>query len=163
MKLLPILGILATVLTASPLAANEVVLSLGNSRFHSTQPLVEPSISAEIHSSPFYQGTRFSARVMGVATLHSGGAGFIGIGLSGRWELKNNLFIESSIAPGYYNASGIATSLGSNFEIRSLLGFGLKLQSGDRVSIAVSHKSNASTASRNPGVNSLLIRYNHSF
>jgi hypothetical protein len=100
---------------------------------------------------------------MGVATIYTGGTSFIGVGLSGRWKLKRNLFIEGSVAPGYYNESGLATSLGSSFEIRSLLGLGLKLKSGDRISIAVTHKSNASTASRNPGVNSLLIRYNHAF
>jgi len=153
----------ALVAMSSPVVAGEFVVSAGNSKFHFSTPFYSTVFSAELHSEPVYQNSRFSARLMGVISAHSDGAGFLGLGVSGRWELKNNWFAEASVAPGLYNASGLPTSLGSNFEIRSLIGVGRKLKNGNRLSLAISHKSNAGTASINPGVNALSIRYNHAF
>lgn len=155
--------IAALIAFAFPAAASEWVVAVGNSKYDFVSPHNAPFVSAEVHSEPLYQKNNFSTRVMGVASIHSGGTTFVGIGLSARLELKNDWFAEASVAPGYYNASGPKTELGSNFEIRSLLGVGRKLTNGDRLSLALAHTSNADTATVNPGVNSLLLRYSRAF
>ena len=65
--------------------------------------------------------------------------------------------------PGYYNASNDLNDLGGDFQIRSLLGLGYNLNNGNSVSVALTHKSNASTNDENPGVNALLVRYHLGF
>ncbi|CUH50164.1 Lipid A 3-O-deacylase (PagL) [Ruegeria atlantica] len=65
--------------------------------------------------------------------------------------------------PGYFSKSEELNDLGGSFQIRSLLGVGYTLNSGNKVSVAITHKSNASTQQENPGVNSVLLRYHLAF
>ena len=65
--------------------------------------------------------------------------------------------------PGAFFEGESRNDLGSEFEIRSLIGVGYRLDNGDSISLAVTHKSNASTSSFNPGVNAVLLRYHRSF
>jgi lipid A 3-O-deacylase len=78
-------------------------------------------------------------------------------------EVPNRWFIEGSVLPGAFFEKVVENDLGSTFEIRSLLGIGYTFDSGNRLSLAVTHKSNASTASKNPGVNAVLIRFRRQF
>ncbi|MFC3118764.1 acyloxyacyl hydrolase [Jhaorihella thermophila] len=43
--------------------------------------------------------------------------------------------------------------------MRSLLGLGYRFGNGSALSLAVSHKSNASTSNFNPGANSIFLRW----
>ena len=158
-----ILAISAIILSATTAAAGEWVLGAGSSLFHDTGSQSGSIASFELHSAPFFTRNRFSLRYMGVVTGHATGDVFVGVGLSGVYDFDNRWYIEGSIAPGYFNESSPGNDLGSSFEIRSLLGLGYELNSGDSISLAVMHKSNASTASRNPGVNGVLLRYHHRF
>jgi lipid A 3-O-deacylase len=81
----------------------------------------------------------------------------------GTYQIDDRWFLETSVVPGIFLESVSRNNLGSKFEIRSLLGIGYLLNSGNRLSIALTHKSNAGTASRNPGVNSVLIRLHREF
>lgn len=144
-------------------AATDWVLGIGSSHFNRNGATGGGIFSTELHSDPFFTRGRFSLGFAGVATLHSSGDVFVGAGLSALYDFHSHWFLEGSVAPGYFAASRSANSLGSAFEIRSLLGLGYELDSGDRVSLAVTHKSNAGTSRRNPGVNSVLLRYRHRF
>ena len=61
--------------------------------------------------------------------------------------------------PGAYIEGTALNDLGSTFEIRSQLAVGKRFKSGKALSLALSHKSNASTADINPGVNALTLRW----
>ncbi len=148
---------------ATGVSAREWVLGAGTSQFHDVNSNSGSIASFELHSDPFYTRNRFSLRYMGVISAHATGDFFIGVGVSGVYDFDNRWYAEGSIAPGYFNESSTNNDLGSPFEIRSLLGLGYELNSGDSISLAVMHKSNASTASQNPGVNGVLLRYHHRF
>lgn len=156
--------IIATFLaTVSSASAAEWVLGAGTSSFSTNNAESGSIVSLEVHSDPFFTRNRFSASYMGVITGHSSGDVFVGVGLSGLLDYDNRWFIEGSIAPGYFKESGPANDLGSPFEIRLLLGVGYELNSRDSISLAITHKSNASTAKDNPGVNAVLLRYRRKF
>jgi hypothetical protein len=61
--------------------------------------------------------------------------------------------------PGVYAENEVLNDLGSAFEIRSLIAVGRRLNNGQGISLALTHKSNASTAAENPGVNALILRW----
>jgi len=158
-----LLAIGAFVASVSTASAADWVLGVGTSQFHDNNADNGALVSAEVHSNPFFTGNRFSASFMGVVDAHTSGDVFVGAGLSGLWDFNSQWFVEGSVAPGYFNASSPGNDLGSPFGIRLLLGVGYRLNTGDSLSLAVTHKSNASTASRNPGVNAIHLRYRHSF
>jgi len=87
----------------------------------------------------------------------------IGIGLIGIYDFANRWFVEGSVMPGYFSEGVDRNDLGGEFQIRSLLGVGYTLDNGNKVSLAITHKSNASTQDDNPGVNSALLRYHYAF
>jgi len=157
------LTLLAFLAGANSAFAADYVFGLGTSEFNRNGADSTSIFSAEIHGDPIFRKNRFSLSVFGVATVHSSGDLFVGAGLSGLFDFNNNWFIEGSVAPGFFHESRPNNNLGSSFEIRSLLGAGYQLQSGDRISIAITHKSNAGVSGTNPGVNAVLLRYRHSF
>jgi len=60
---------------------------------------------------------------------------------------------------GLYAHLEAKNDLGSVFEIRSTLATGKRLKNGRAISMGCTHKSNASTAAKNAGVNALLLRW----
>lgn len=157
------LAVMTLLASTSGAWAADWVLALGSSNFNDNTADNSAITSTELHSNPFFNRNRFSTSYMGVITAHSSGDVFVGVGLSALLGFNTHWFIEGSIAPGYFNESSPGNDLGSAFEFRSIIGVGYALESGDRISIAVTHKSNAGTANRNPGVDSVLLRYRHSF
>jgi len=146
-----------------PAQAQEWVLGLGYADFSSNASSDTGLIAFELHAAPFYERGAFELGWAGALVGHSTGDVFLGAGLAGMLNLKRGWFLEGSVMPGYYHASTPQNGLGSDFEIRSLLGVGFTLNSGDRVSLAISHKSNASTSAVNPGVNSIELRLRRKF
>ncbi len=71
--------------------------------------------------------------------------------------------LKCGVMPGYFSEADELNDLGGSFQIRSLLGVGYKLDNGNKVSLAITRKSNASTQEDNPGVNALLFRYHFAF
>jgi lipid A 3-O-deacylase len=148
---------------ASQALAQEWVLGLGYADFSNSNSNDQGLIAFEVHAEPFYENGPFEVSLAGAVVAHSTGDVFAGVGLSGLLALEGRWFIEGSVMPGYYRASTPQNGLGSDFEIRSLLGVGYTLNSGDRLSLAVTHKSNASTSAVNPGVNSIELRLRRKF
>lgn len=156
-------AIVSLFFSAGTVQAQEWVLGAGFADF-SRQPSVDHALIAlEVHGPPFFENGRLSAGWAGAVVVDTSVDIFVGLGLSGMYQLDDRWFLESSIMPGYYRAASPKTDLGSKFEIRSLLGIGVALASGDRLSLAITHKSNASTAPVNPGVNSVVLRLRRRF
>jgi hypothetical protein len=86
-------------------------------------------------------------------------AGWIGLGVKSRFEIgAGGLFAEGSIMPGYYSA-GDGPDLGGDLQIRSALGLGYEFGNGATLSLLYDHRSNADTRARNPGLETLAVRY----
>lgn len=155
-------ALLAAALSAAmalPAAAQEVTLGLGYSDYHRDAAEDGAMFAVDYLHAPFYERGRLSARFGAALEVQEAGDLFAGVGISGVFDLNNDWFIESSLMPGAYHESSDANDLGSAFEIRTLLAVGKRFHSGKAVSLAFSHKSNASTADDNPGVNSVSLRW----
>ena len=152
--------ILATALALLPIAAPaaDVVVGLGYSDFSDKAAKDSAVLELELHSDPLWHFIGADWSLAGAVAAHAEGDYFVGVGPAALWPLANRWFVEASVMPGYFNDSGGANSLGSDFEIRSLLGIGRQISDRMSVSLAASHKSNANISSRNPGVNTLSLR-----
>ena len=154
---------LALLLAAQTAQAQSLVFGAGYSDFSDSQSNDEAAFSLEYQHRPFHEATRFSATWGSALTVDTAGDVHVGIGLIGLYSFADRWFVESSVMPGYFSEGQGRNDLGGEFQIRSLLGVGYTLDSGNKISLAVTHKSNASTQDDNPGVNSLLLRYHYSF
>jgi opacity protein-like surface antigen len=158
--------LLATALAASTYAtaqAQTVVFGAGYADFSDSASEDQALFSLEYHHKPFHQATRFSASWGAALSVHNSGDFHIGLGLVGLYSLNERWFVEGSVMPGYFNTSIDLNDLGGDFQIRSLLGLGYTMDNGNSVSVAITHKSNASTNDENPGVNAVLLRYHLGF
>lgn len=144
---------------AAPAAAQEWVLGSGYSRYSREEARDSVQVSAEYLGSPFHEQGALAWRFGGVLEVQAEGDAFAGLGVSGLYRLPNRWFAEASVMPGFYHESFSGNDLGSSFEIRSQLAVGRRFANGRALSLAISHKSNASTADDNPGVNALTLRW----
>ncbi|WP_298936600.1 acyloxyacyl hydrolase [uncultured Ruegeria sp.] len=147
--------------TAAP--AQSIIFGAGYADYSDSMSEDQAILSLEYQHSPFHQATRFSATWGAALSVDADGDTHIGAGLIGVYTLGDRWFVEGSVMPGYYDEGNDLNDLGGSFQIRSLLGLGYTLNSGNKISVAVTHKSNASTQDENPGVNALLLRYHYAF
>ncbi|MBY6067252.1 acyloxyacyl hydrolase [Leisingera aquaemixtae] len=159
MKKTTILAAAVSASMALPAAAQEVTLGLGYSDYHREGAEDGAMFAVDYLHAPFHERGRLSARFGATLEVQETGDIFAGVGISGVLDLNNDWFLETSVMPGAYHDNEPGNDLGSAFEIRSLLAVGKRFQNGKAVSLAFSHKSNASTADENPGVNSLTLRW----
>ncbi|WP_037312003.1 acyloxyacyl hydrolase [Ruegeria halocynthiae] len=153
----------ALLLAANAVQAQSIVVGAGYADFSASDSDDQAIFSLEYQHRPFHEATRFSATWGTALSVDTDGDTHIGAGLIGTYAFADRWFAELSVMPGYYNAANNSNDLGGSFQIRSLLGVGYTLDGGNKVSVAVTHKSNASTDSSNPGVNALLVRYHFGF
>ncbi|MQY43643.1 acyloxyacyl hydrolase [Epibacterium sp. SM1969] len=154
-----LMGAVFAAAIAGSAQAQSLVFGAGYSDFSETGSEDGFIAAVELHGKAFLERGNFSAGWGGVASIQETGDAFIGAGLVGKFQLQNRWFVETSVMPGAYFDNEEGNDLGSTFEIRSLLGVGRELRNGSAVSVSISHKSNASTAERNPGVNSFMLRW----
>ncbi len=83
---------------------------------------------------------------------------FVYAGTDKRINLGRHWFIESGTSVGFYEA-GDGKDIGGEFEFRTGIAVGRRLRDGSRVSFGFFHMSNSSYYRRNPGMNSLLLRW----
>lgn len=121
------------------------------------------ALDFEYRHTPFVERRVMSVAWGANASVSGEGDLFIGGGIWTRWQWDSGWFIDNSIMPGLYEEGSAGNDLGSTFEIRSLLGVGYQFDNGHAISAAFSHKSNASIATDNPGMNMYTIRYHISF
>lgn len=157
------LTLIALLAFASTAQAQSVIVGAGYADYSDSQSVDQAIFSLEYQHKPFHQATRFSATWGGAVSVDEDGDTHVGLGLIGVYTFAERWFIEGSVMPGYYDESDALNDLGGSFQIRSLLGVGYTLNSNNKVSVAITHKSNASTQEENPGVNAVLLRYHHAF
>lgn len=162
MKKTLIASVIAAVVATSS-HAQSIILGAGFADFSNSNSEDQALLSLEYQHRPFHQATRFSASWGAALSIDEDGDTHIGAGLIGLYAFNQRWFVEGSVMPGYFNASNDRNDLGGSFQIRSLLGLGYTLDGGNRISLAITHKSNASTQEDNPGVNAVLLRYHFGF
>ncbi|MCT8328465.1 acyloxyacyl hydrolase [Albidovulum sediminis] len=146
-----------------PAAAADLVFGLGYSDFNEPAASNSAILELEVHSRPRWHFAGADWSIAAAIVAHSEGDLFIGGGPAALWPLRDRWFVEASVMPGYFRDSGDGNDLGSNFEIRSLVGIGRRLNDTTAISLALTHKSNAGTSERNPGVNAVSLRLRRSF
>ena len=104
---------------------------------------------------------RLEYGVGGAVLLGEGGGHWAGAGAIARYDLGADFFVDVTLMPGL-QAEG-ERDLGGPVEFRSLLGVGREVAPGTRVSVAVSHRSNARLYEENPGVEAVTLRYGREF
>ena len=159
----PILAIVFGLAAVTAAQAQSVFFGAGYADYSAGDAEDQAAFSLEYQHRPFHEAPRFSATWAVALTVDTDGDTHLGAGLAGHYRFLDRWFIEGSVLPGYYSESNSLNDLGGSFEIRSLLGFGYTLGSGNKVSMAITHISNASAQEYNPGVNSLFLRYHFAF
>lgn len=86
------------------------------------------------------------------------GSGWIGAGVYYDHHFGNGFVITPSFAPGLYNDGG-GKDLGHVIEFRSQIEVGYEFENASRVSVGLSHLSNASLDDHNPGTEVLSLYY----
>lgn len=155
--------IFATATGAAPAVAQEWILGIGAADFSSALGQDGGLLALEYRPAAFYSNRRIDIGWAVAAEVHSTGDIFVGAGLAATWTLDRRWFLDASVIPGLYAENDWRNDLGSSFEIRSLLALGYRLDDRNAISLAASHKSNASTAAFNPGVNAVLLRWHRRF
>ena len=116
--------------------------------------------TAEYHR---YLGSfgRLDYGVGGGVLLGEGGGHWVGAGAVARYDLGADFFVEGALMPGLQNQG--ERDLGGSVQFRSLVGIGREVAPGQRVSVAISHRSNARLNDFNPGVEAIGLRYGREF
>lgn len=109
--------------------------------------------------APFYENNRFSAALAANISSTAESDIFVGAGIALRWAWQSGWFLDLSVMPGYYDPGISGNDLGNDLEFRSLFGVGYAFESGQRLSLAVTHKSNAGLDDYNPGADAILLRF----
>jgi hypothetical protein len=154
----------ATVLTALwlvPAAAGEFVLSLGADDIFRSSPAA--ALGAAFHATPRWRigsadlGLGMAAEIDGDGDLWGGAGVVLTAPITSDWRF------EASFMPGAYS-QGSGNDLGATAPMfRTQIGASVLLASGWRVGAAINHKSNAGTASYNPGVETLFLTFGREF
>ncbi|MDV4145823.1 MULTISPECIES: acyloxyacyl hydrolase [Shimia] len=148
---------------ASVSSAQELVLGAGYTDFNQNGANDSAILSLEYHATPFYENGNFTLGWGGVVSAQAGGDIFVGGGLVSKYAFSSDWSAEASVMPGAYFEDSALTDLGHTLEFRSLIGLAYHLPSGDKISLAVLHKSNAGLGNINPGANTVLLRWHRSF
>ncbi len=162
MKYAVALSTLAALALSANLAAaqdRELSIGLGYSEFSRSGAENGALVSLDYRHTPFFEKGIFAARFGAALDVQETGDVFVGAGVAGKWDLGQSWFIDASILPGAFVENVDLNDLGSTFEIRSQISLGRSFANGTALSLALSHKSNASTGNINPGVNSLQLRW----
>ncbi|TNJ39962.1 acyloxyacyl hydrolase [Phaeobacter sp. B1627] len=141
-----------------PTQAQEIAIGLGYGDFHAEQADSGAFVSLEYLGARNWDLFGFDAGPGISGQAHQAGDSFVGLGIQGQRALKGDWFVEVSIMPGLFSEGTPGNDLGSTIEIRSLVGLGRRLRDGHRISLALSHISNASISERNPGLNAISLR-----
>ena len=83
---------------------------------------------------------------------------YVYAGTDQRMNIGRSWFIDAITSVGFYE-QGDGKDIGGALEFRSGIAVGRRLRGGSRVSFGFFHLSNSSYYRRNPGVNSLLLRW----
>lgn len=115
--------------------------------------------SIEYKHHPFFERGRLTTSLAANVSVSGESDAFVGVGIVTRFAFDDAWFADFGLIPGLHNESEPGNDLGTSFNFRSLLSVGYRFESGRALSLAITHKSNASLDERNPGVDAVLLRY----
>ncbi|HQU68010.1 MAG TPA: acyloxyacyl hydrolase [Albidovulum sp.] len=151
-------------LLATQSQAQELVVGLGYTEFNDNAADSGGVLEVEYHFAPRWKLGGGDLYLAMAAMTNDPGDYFIGAGVGAEFPLGDKgWFLQGSIMPGYYDASSAGNDLGSDFEFRSSLALGYRMQSGWALSAAASHFSNAGLGDSNPGLLVATLRLGRSF
>lgn len=156
-SILPILGVPA------PSHAGDLVLGAGVDNIDTDLGSNAATFQIEYHSDPLVSLLNADLAAFGVFETDDDEDVYLGAGVSAIWALRQDWFVEASLAAGYYDSADDGVDLGGNLQFRSLFGLGYRFNARDSISLAIDHLSNAGLEDTNPGRNAVLIRYRRSF
>lgn len=96
-----------------------------------------------------------------VAASNSSNTMFIGAGVLMDIYFGNRLVVTPSFAPHYYHGGSNKLDLGYALEFRSQVEVAYRFDDRSRLGMSVSHYSNASLGSSNPGTESAILYYSY--
>ena len=146
---------------ASQVAAAEFMLGVGaDDGFRSGVP----SVALEFRAVPRWRPGQADVGLGMAGEVDSDGDVWGGAGVVLTAPITPDWRIEASLMGGGYAQGSGGTDLGASFPIfRTQLGVSYLMASGWRVGAAINHKSNAGTASENPGVETVLVTFGRAF
>lgn len=157
-------SLLLALTAPTSLFAGEYVLGLGYDDVLDQTGTEAAAFVVEYHFDPFYSGERASYGWGFAGQVDTDSDVFVGFGVHANWAIgSGNWFVEGSFMPGYYDEGSSGTDLGGNVQFRSLIGIGYALTAERKLSLAIDHKSNADIEDRNPGSETLVLRYTVDF
>jgi len=98
------------------------------------------------------------------ASVTDTGDVWIGTGALLEWGFgkRDAAFLELSLMPGFY-FRGSGPDLGGVLEARSGIALGYEFENGGKLAVSFDHRSNADIYTRNPGLETLGVRYSFQF
>lgn len=152
---------LCALLAAAPAAASEFVLGVGvDDAFRSGSA----AVAAEFRATPRWQLGQADLGLGMAVELDADGDLWGGAGLVLIAPIVPDWRFEASLMGGGYAQGSGGTDLGASFPIfRTQIGVSYLMASGWRVGAAINHKSNAGTASDNPGADTVLLTFGRAF
>lgn len=148
---------------ATTAVAQAVVLEVFKSDVEEMADFEPTGIALEYQTRPLGAWGKLSYGLGLRASFDDGESAWVGGGLFAEYPLADLWLAEGSIMPGYYDPGSMDFDLGGDLEIHSSIGIGRKLGETTRLSLVLSHLSNAGTSDRNPGRNALALRLRHGF
>ncbi|GAA6181128.1 hypothetical protein NBRC116594_25660 [Shimia sp. NS0008-38b] len=155
--------LISLTLFCTPISAQQLIFGIGYSDFSEGSALDAQSFSIEYVGKPFREVGRLSVSLSAIASFDDEDNTFVGVGITNLYDFTDRWFAELSFMPGVYLEGNPLNDLGNTLEFRSLLGLGFRVTETSAISLAFDHKSNAGISTRNPGVNTLALRYHYNF
>ena len=149
---------LAVLIIASPALADELGIGAGYSDYPD-QGEDKAVLFFEYRRTPFLDREVFSLAFAAAVSTTEVGDWYAGAGLAARWEWRSRWFVDASLLAGLHEHGVPGNDLGSLVNFRSLFGIGYTFGNGQRLSLVVTHISNAGLDDHNPGADALMLRY----
>lgn len=144
-------------LMAIPAVAGELLLSAGQTNPTRDRGDRDLSIGAEARTDTLGQIGAMELSLGGGAMQDGLDSLWVGGGVNASLPVAGNWFVEGSVMPGYYDfQKGVNTK--DDLTLRSRVGVGYRLPSGDGISVAFDQKSGTGAAPERVG-----LQYHHSF
>ena len=145
-------------------AADEWVVGLGGADLLDKVRKEAVALLLEYHSAPFHSQSWAEFSWMGTAKFDTTNNHFVGAGVHAFVPLSNDhLFMEASFAVGGYHQGTFIGKEADDVLFRSSLGGGIKLESGNRISLSIDHLLDHNLKNQNPGKESIMLRYTWAF
>jgi len=162
-KKLKLLPLALAILLYGPAYGGEVQIGFGVKDVFNNTNTQGGTVNFDIYADPFWERNRVLLKLAFGVNAHVDGGLWIGAGVAGEYQLNKKWYLEGSFMPGYFNNSASGTDLFHDLEFRSRFGVAYRLTDKTNIGLTLSHTSNAGLGPRNPGLETLSIRFGRKF